>query len=69
MNEDQARKKWCPAVRELGDDGASYNRDYSGKPVGRCIASDCMAWQFVMVGGSPTKSGYCGLTHRRGDPA
>ena len=46
MTEDEAKKKWCPQVREIGDDPVAYNRNYVGKPVGRCVASECMAWRW-----------------------
>lgn len=58
---DEAVKMWCPFVRELGDDGASYNRAYDGKIVGRCVAERCMAWRWA---DEDTDNGFCGIAGR-----
>jgi hypothetical protein len=41
MTEDEAKTKWCPAVRWA--DGW-FNRP-KGSEHARCIASECMAWR------------------------
>lgn len=57
MTEAEAKTKWCPHVRYLAtfrsDDGkletaGCFNRGGadSGLEKSRCIASECMAWQF-----------------------
>lgn len=56
-----AEKMWCPFVRELGDDGASYNRGYNGQIVGRCVAERCMAWRWA---DEDAGRGFCGLAGR-----
>lgn len=57
LTEDQARTKWCPAVRGWGNQDGSYcNRPVVGEDGGHmssaktlCIASDCMAWRKLTV--------------------
>ena len=61
MTEDEARKKWCPFSRTgaFTDQGrlmaVTVNRDPRDEIMEgcRCIASECMAWRWVMesVGG------------------
>lgn len=55
MTEEEARKKWCPHVRQSAvmrqEDGRehliTYNRSYTENLPGcRCIAADCMAWRW-----------------------
>jgi len=72
MTEDEAKTKWCPHARELGDGAVSYNRDYNGKATrARCLGSGCMAWQWIdrMTATddeyefkSVRIGGFCGLT-------
>jgi hypothetical protein len=48
VTEDEAKTKWCPFAREIGDPGyPASNRDYSGKPYTKCIASACMAFRWA----------------------
>jgi hypothetical protein len=69
MTENEAKKKWCPAFR--GNDHG-FNRPLdldTNALMGRCIASDCMAWRTAQIGrvlpGDEYKTfreeGYCGL--------
>lgn len=57
MTEDEAKTKWCPFVRYLAtfrndagklEAAGCFNRGGadSGLENARCIASECMAWQF-----------------------
>lgn len=64
MTQAEARKKWCPFVRNLFSDedgAAAYNRCYlQGNHVdelsgAKCVASDCMMWN----------GKDCGLKHPR----
>jgi len=60
LTEEDARKKWCPFARNYeatsageigGMAGAGVNRNESmpdDGPGSRCIASECMAWRFVV---------------------
>lgn len=65
--EEQAREKWCPHVRISASDGpcegnhaANIGADLN--PLGRCIASDCMAWRWDDAGEHvPVPHGFCGL--------
>jgi hypothetical protein len=53
VNEEDARKKWCPECR------ATEQLDQ------HCLASDCMAWVF---NDDSLTIGFCGLTlHRTAD--
>ena len=70
--EEEARKCWCPFARLTGTD----NQD-SGNRLGKewgsvfCIASECMAWRWIIDDGmineaghgrtSAPEYGYCGL--------
>jgi hypothetical protein len=46
MLESKAKTKWCPFARSLPSGStAAVNRTPKGAPVGRCLASDCMAWR------------------------
>lgn len=46
MTEEEAKTKWCPHARETMDHGhGAANRDYSGKPISKCLGSTCMAWR------------------------
>lgn len=50
--EDEAKRKWCPAVRVPlsspidGSSAGTGNRHAMGGAVGLCIGSDCMWWQW-----------------------
>ena len=63
-NEKEAKKKWCPFVRQFSvpNEGASgsFNRYGGGKPAdgSSCIASECMAWRWTSA---QRDYGYCGL--------
>jgi hypothetical protein len=74
MTEDEAKTKWCPAIRFHGvpsDDSLSNRSEASD----RCITSACMAWQPTDNEGAPSApgepnqppkpAGYCGLTRGR----
>ena len=66
--EDQAKRRWCPfaRVKATGMERNSFNRLFSGvgderrsdtnPPSSRCIASECMAWQFTS-----DETGFCGM--------
>jgi len=53
MTEEEAKEKWCPAVRcGSGDDSSSVNSTVSGRDDfdrnpewSRCLGSACMMWQ------------------------
>lgn len=53
MNEEQAKKKWCPLARLGDDDGSTFNRrftePYAPEPA-MCIGHACM-W-FVLDEGA-----------------
>lgn len=66
MTEDEAKKKWCPFVRHLGDEGrASYNVNAIGRrpATANCVASACMAWRWAYNPdlNAPRYHGGCGL--------
>jgi len=62
MTEAEARTKWCPMVRYPVWPGECSG----GNEGAKCIASDCMMWQWATTPGQeqcgygPAK-GYCGL--------
>jgi asparagine synthetase A len=68
MTEETARKKWCPFSRAMIEQDSGhmtainrrYYDDWNKDPTEgcRCLASDCMVWQFV-VGNEAL--GFCGL--------
>lgn len=74
MTEDGATTKWCPHATQLDDwsETVSYSRGPQGEPVTMCIASECMAWRWL-VGDmqipdgnngfrfAQKQEGYCGL--------
>lgn len=54
--EDEARRNWCPMVRALAHEGHASVAVNRAHPDGvlditqaRCIASDCMAWQWAVI--------------------
>ena len=68
MTEDEAKKKWCPMVRDgiepMGNTAGDENRipDWS-----LCIASDCMMWRWSEGNGERgigNEQGCCGLTEK-----
>lgn len=75
MTEDEAKTKWCPAVRIAPSSDSHHavtNREdraleTPGPVSTNCIGSACMAWRRINSGRSPTGygssivSGYCGL--------
>ena len=69
ITEEQAREKWCPAVRiTITRDGKNGTTRMSGGGT-NCIASDCMWWRWrkpYVAGdghhfGGQDKIGYCGM--------
>jgi hypothetical protein len=68
MTEKDALQKWCPLGRILiksewsSPHGGvalaygSHNIDSKGKHLGKCIASDCMMWRWMV----DKQEGYCG---------
>jgi len=66
MRTEEARTKWCPFSRVALSEGMAANRTASMGKGGyadieeetRCIANDCMAWQWYSM--SPP-DGDCGL--------
>lgn len=70
MKEDEAKQKWCPFIRMETDDleamPVASNRTATGKWLGKCIASDCMAWRWdefinITPEADVIREGYCGL--------
>jgi hypothetical protein len=50
MNEEVAKTKWCPMVRNDWH-GSATNRGYKGDTeYCTCIASDCMMWRWIEIG-------------------
>jgi hypothetical protein len=85
VTEEEARIKWCPFVRAITGEraGSGYKLQHGLGPFNRillqptgeetsggCIASACMAWNWLMDHSEPgkppvrTDKGYCGLTYR-----
>ena len=71
MREEEAKLRWCPMYRMVGDLGNGWetNRVGSGILNGAscCIASDCMAWratdnEYYPEQHSIMPAGYCGLS-------
>lgn len=68
LTETEAKTKWCPFVRtdSVGADCA-FNRttskleDYNLQ----CVASDCMAWRWILVKSTEEKRGYCGIAGKQ----
>ncbi|MCC7347519.1 MAG: hypothetical protein IT538_08990 [Variibacter sp.] len=71
MTEDEAKTKWCPAVRFVPETntthpgtnrGVRIERGAEGAPAFKCIGSACMAWRKLKDGlRSYDGHGYCGL--------
>lgn len=71
MTEDEAKTKWCPAVRFVPATDSHHAFDNRGDAfdpmrVPGCIGSACMAWRVTYenrgIHGSHVKSGgFCGL--------
>lgn len=76
MTEDEAKSKWCPFVRFTHphpDSGIRWNNrgpDLVADDDSKCVASNCMAWQWKYPGpndeatgdGWKPTHGYCGVT-------
>jgi hypothetical protein len=66
MTEDEAKTKWCPMAREVGEK-ISNNRHGFGFAHTMCIASACMMWSWNErhymddVPPKTPKQGRCGL--------
>jgi len=68
FTEEQALTQWCPFARVRLTEAAAgpgVNRTVDDKvpPCCTCIASDCMAWQWV-DDLDKKRGGYCGLASR-----
>ena len=74
VSKQDAASKWCPFGRlmrtdqgvELGDAvAAAVNREPNGRPLTRCIGSECMAWVWldpaIHQGSKGEAQGCCGL--------
>ena len=71
MTEDDAKTKWCPAVRWTkggfsGDVYTAHNRYVDEKAeeqhgYNRCVASGCMMWRKYIKDSDGELHGYCGL--------
>lgn len=48
LTETEARAKWCPMARQSFEGSGTYNRSDEGRGSRscRCLASECMAWQW-----------------------
>lgn len=74
MTEEEAKTKWCPFARVAGQydaEGAvAYNRIIGMENnrvetrLTRCLASQCMAWQWREMPNHAVNDGYCGLAKR-----
>jgi hypothetical protein len=75
--EDEAKKKWCPMIRNamISDMGpgqalTAVNQDaaFSDPLWNKCMASSCMMWRWIMdydgagMSAWPTDKGFCGLS-------
>jgi len=69
LSEEEARKKWCPAVRIEGSNRV-YNALNDGfqhaEPSYRCVGRKCMCWRELHLShmkgeGIVADHGYCGL--------
>lgn len=60
ISTDSAFDMWCPFARGAIDDDLSGNRNYEGEPLRscKCIAYDCMAWEFI---DDDCEEGFCAL--------
>lgn len=47
LTEDEAKKKWCPMVRAGNEAGCNRNESDASGRLDRCIASECMMWQWL----------------------
>jgi hypothetical protein len=76
MEEEEARTKWCPFARakaydlDVKEQPFAANRKMDGEPDQwcLCIASRCMAWQWIgwqqHKDKPETRHGMCGLVNR-----
>lgn len=74
MTEDEAKKKWCPFARVIGDldENAAANRwpeddskmwaGPNGNPHSLCIASACMAWRWITIKEEPSEGHPLGIS-------
>lgn len=62
----KAHEKWCPFVRlmKLGSGANEENlivsNRYNDKEMSRCIAGECMAWEWVDDENKANARGFCG---------
>lgn len=69
MTADEAKTKWCPMTRVGSRESIDgTNRDWQDRdiPAAKCIASDCMVWQWDLFQEqvdkyNPMPHGHCGL--------
>lgn len=56
---EEAKQKWCEATRHVDENHGPANRlgDTPNPQCARCIADECMSWNFI-----DDKRGYCGRT-------
>jgi hypothetical protein len=73
INDKEAKKKWCPMVRDYSESGPSCNSSSNiskgrNPEWSRCIGSECMMWRLFLANEDDNASleGYCGLA---GKPA
>jgi len=68
MTEDEAKTKWCPMAREyvINATAADVGQSETNMPYGdiTCIASECMAWQWIVTPEEAEKRGRVGMTYQ-----